>query len=192
MALMERRPGDRLVRRSINGADTPAEARLVRSRPPSLPPFQVLVDAHAVELHRFLVGFLGPDDAEDCLQDTLISALRAYPRLGHGQNLRAWLYTIARRKATDVGRLRGRRPSTRPLGELEPAAQPSVGPHQPADDGLWSSVRMLPEKQRSAVVHRFVMDLDYRSIGERMGISEAAARQNVSEGLRRLRKEMNR
>jgi RNA polymerase sigma factor (sigma-70 family) len=191
MALMERRPGDRLGRRSIDGTDRPAEARRVRARP-SLPPFQVLVDAHAVELHRFLVGFLGPDDAEDCLQDTLISALRAYPRLAHGENLRAWLYTIARRKATDVGRRRGRHPSTRPLGELEPAAEPSVGPHQPADDGLWSSVRMLPEKQRSAVVHRFVMDLDYRSIGERMGISEEAARQNVSEGLRRLRKEMNR
>jgi RNA polymerase sigma factor (sigma-70 family) len=163
-----------------------------RSTHVRLPPFQALVDAHAVELHRFLVGFLGPDDAEDCLQETLISALRAYPRLAHGENLRAWLYTIARRKAADVGRGRIRRPPTRPLGELEPAAEPSVGPHAPADDGLWSSVRTLPEKQRAAVVHRFVLDLDYRSIGERMGISEEAARQNVSEGLRRLRKEMDR
>lgn len=157
-----------------------------------LPPFQALVDAHVVELHRFLVGFLGPDDAEDCLQETLISALRAYPRLTHGENLRAWLYTIARRKATDVGRGRLRRPPMRPLGELGPAAEPSVAPHVPADDGLWASVRQLPDKQRAAVVHRFVLDLDYRSIGERMGISEEAARQNVSEGLRRLRKEMDR
>jgi RNA polymerase sigma factor (sigma-70 family) len=157
-----------------------------------LPPFQALVDAHAVELHRFLVGFLGPDDAEDCLQETLISALRAYPRLAHGENLRGWLYTIARRKATDVGRSRSRRPTTRPLANLDPRAEPSVAPHVPSDDGLWASVRLLPEKQRAAVVHRFVLDLDYRSIGERMAISEEAARQNVSEGLRRLRKEMNR
>jgi DNA-directed RNA polymerase specialized sigma24 family protein len=48
-------------------------------------------------------------------------------------------------------------------------------------------VRDLPAKQRAAVVHRFVLDLDYRQIGERMGTSEAAARQNVSAGLRRLR-----
>ena len=157
-----------------------------------LPPFQALVDAHAVELHRFLVGFLGPDDAEDCLQETLISALRAYPRLAHGENLRAWLYTIARRKATDMGRGRLRRPPIRPLGELGPATEPWMAPHDPADDGLWASVRQLPDKQRAAVVHRFVLDLDYRSIGERMGISEEAARQNVSEGLRRLRKEMDR
>jgi DNA-directed RNA polymerase specialized sigma24 family protein len=34
------------------------------------------------------------------------------------------------------------------------------------------------------------MDLDYRSIGELMGITEEAARQNVSAGLKRLRKEL--
>ena len=50
----------------------------------------------------------------------------------------------------------------------------------------------LPTKQRAAVVHRFVFDLAYREIGERMGISEEAARQNVSAGLRRLRLEVNR
>jgi len=66
-----------------------------------LPPFQRLVDDHAADLHRFLVGCIGPDLAADCLQDTLIAALRAYPRLRHADNLRAWLYTIAHRKATD-------------------------------------------------------------------------------------------
>lgn len=156
-----------------------------------LPPFQTLVDAHAAELHRFLVGFVGVDDAEDCLQETLLSALRAYPRLRNGDNLRAWLYTIARRKATDVGRARRRRP-VRPLDGLEPAREPAELPPGPHDDGLWHAVRGLPAKQRAAVVHRFVLDLDYRAIGERMGTSEEAARQNVSAGLRRLRMEVDR
>jgi RNA polymerase sigma factor (sigma-70 family) len=154
-----------------------------------LPPFQALVDAHAAELHRFLVGSVGIDRAEDCLQDTLLSALRAYPSLRHGNNLRAWLYTIAHRKATDAIRRLGRRPTIR-LDGLAPAAEPSVGAHQPPDDGLWDQVRGLPPKQRAAVVHRFVLDLDYRQVGERMEISEEAARQNVSAGLRRLRMEM--
>ena len=156
-----------------------------------LPPFQALVDAHAAELHRFLVGFVGADDAEDCLQETLISALRAYPRLRNGDNLRAWLYTIARRKATDVGRARRRRPA-RPLDGLPPHAEPASEPMPLPDDGLWATVRQLPDKQRAAVVHRFVLDLDYRAIGQRMGTSEEAARQNVSAGLRRIRKEMDR
>jgi len=156
-----------------------------------LPPFQALVDAHAAELHRFLAGFVGPHDAEDCLQETFIAALRAYPQLAHGGNLRAWLYTIARRKATDLARARSRRPSE-PMDGLAPDAEPRIGPIEAADDGLWVAVRRLPPKQRAALVHRFVLDLDYRAIGERMATSEEAARQNVSAGLRRLRKELDR
>jgi RNA polymerase sigma factor (sigma-70 family) len=151
-----------------------------------IPPFERLVDAHAAELHRFLIGLVGPSEAEDCLQETFMSALRAYPRLGHGDNLRAWLYTIAQRKATDVIRRSSRRP-TRALDGVEPPAAPAS---EPPDDGLWRTVRKLPPKQRAAIVHRFVLDLAYADIGERMGISEEAARQNVSAGLRRLRREV--
>lgn len=157
----------------------------------SLPPFQRLVDDHATELHRFLVGCVGLDLAEDCLQDTLIAALRAYPRLRHGENLRAWLYTIAHRKATDAVRLSARRPSTvqlNGLGSAEPRTPPATIP----DDGLWTAVRELPAKQREAVVHRYVLDLDYRQIAERMGTSPEAARHNVSAGLRRLKTEVDR
>jgi RNA polymerase sigma factor (sigma-70 family) len=155
----------------------------------SLPPFQRLVDDHAVELHRFLVGCVGPDAAEDCLQETFMAALRAYPRLRHGDNLRAWLFTIAHRKATDT--VRSRRPTVA-LDGMGSDAEPRTAPAPLPDDGLWAAVRGLPAKQRAAVVHRYVLDLDYRQIGERMGTSEEAARQNVSAGLRRLRVEVAR
>ncbi|MBW3612381.1 MAG: RNA polymerase sigma factor [Chloroflexi bacterium] len=152
-----------------------------------LPPFASLVEAHAAELHRFLARLVGPADAEDCLQETFMSALRAYPRLRHGDHLRAWLYTIAQRKATDALRRRGRQP-TRDLGGVEPATS---GEPPAVDDGLWRAVRALPAKQRTAVLHRFALDLAYAEIGERMGISEEAARQNVRAGMRRLRKEVS-
>jgi DNA-directed RNA polymerase specialized sigma24 family protein len=157
-----------------------------------LPPFQRLIDDHAAELHRFLAGCVGADQAEDCLQDTLIAALRAYPRLRHADNLRAWLYTIAQRKATDTVRLRARRPRAVQLDGLNPAREPRTGPPVLPDDGLWAAVRDLPAKQRAAVVHRYVLDLDYRQIGDRMGTTAEAARQNVSAGLRRLRTEVDR
>src|SRR5918992_5824176 len=100
------------------------------------PPFETLIDAHAAELHRFLVASVGPTEAEDCLQETFMSALRAYPRLHHTENLRAWLYTIAQRKATDSVRRRARRP-TRDLDGLDPAAPATA---EPFDDGLWQLV----------------------------------------------------
>ena len=158
------------------------------SRGVRLPPFQRLVDDHAAELHRFLVASIGQTDAEDCLQETFLSALRAYPRLRHADNLRAWLYTIAQRKATDAVRARARHP----VSELDEASgQVASDPQPTPDDGLWRSVRALPAKQRAAVIHRYVFDLAYRDVGERMGISEEAARQNVSAGLRRLRREVD-
>ena len=153
-----------------------------------LPPFQRLVDDHAQELHRFLVASVGHLDAEDCLQETLLSALRAYPRLHHADNLRAWLYVIAQRKATDAVRSRQRHRAGVLDGMEERLAAPA---HRSSDDGLWDSVRRLPTKQRAALVHRFVFDLAYGDIAERMGISEEAARQNVSAGLRRLRLEVD-
>lgn len=156
-----------------------------------LPPFQTLVDAHAGEIHRFLVASVGPAAAEDCLQETLLAALRAYPRLRDASNLRAWLYTIAQHKATDAVRRQQRHP-TRGLDEVEPAALGTADEHEPSDDGLWLRVRALPPKQRAAVVHRFVFDLDYKEIGARLGCSQEAARQSVATGLRRLRMEVDR
>ena len=67
----------------------------------SLPPFQRILDAHAPQVQRFLVAAVGRDDADDCFQETFLSALRAYPRLRHRTNLRAWVLTIAHRKAID-------------------------------------------------------------------------------------------
>lgn len=116
-----------------------------------------------------------------------MSALRAYPRLRDASNLRAWLYTIAQRKATDAAR-KWKRFRAQGLDGIDLP----VAAHEVADDGLWLAVRGLPPKQRAAVVHRFVFDLAYREIGERMAITEEAARQNVHAGLRRLRLEIDR
>ncbi len=57
------------------------------------------------------------------------------------------------------------------------------------NDGLWSRVRELPPKQRTALALRYVADAGYDEISEVMGTSEEAARRNVHEALKRLRTE---
>lgn len=140
------------------------------------------MDDHAPAVHRFLASSVPPDEVDDCFQDTFISALRAYPRLSHGSNLRSWVLTIASRKAIDGHRRRARMDvSTDGIPERP-------GPPAPEDDPeLWAAVRKLPAKQRGAVVLRYVTDLSYREIATILGCSEAAARQNVKAGLDRLR-----
>ena len=86
----------------------------------ALPPFQALIDQHRDDIYRFLRASVGPNDADDCFQETFISALRAYPRLRGDSNLRGWLFTIAHRQALDPHRARGRR-GTRATGVVLPA-----------------------------------------------------------------------
>jgi RNA polymerase sigma factor (sigma-70 family) len=149
-----------------------------------LPPFQALLDEHRDDVYRFLVASLGRDEADDCFQETFISAMRAYPRLRDASNLRSWLFTIAHRKTIDAHRARARRAV--PVEEVpEQADAGGVGLN--GEPELWRAVRGLPTKQRAAVLHRYVNDLAYADIGRVMGCSEDAARRSVHEGLKRLR-----
>ncbi len=50
-------------------------------------------------------------------------------------------------------------------------------------------MRALPDKQRTAVALRFVLDADYALIAQTMECTQEAARRNVHEGLKRLRME---
>jgi RNA polymerase sigma factor (sigma-70 family) len=152
-----------------------------------LPPFQTLLDAHGSDVHRFLIASVGPVEADDCFQETWISALRAYPRLASAENLRGWLFTIAHRKALDAHRARRSRPL--PAGDTLPEPQAEPGPEPGCHDDLWQAVAVLPPKQRIAVALRFIVDADYAQIAAMMGTSADAARANVHAALTRLRRE---
>ena len=152
----------------------------------SLPPFQAFLDAHRDDVYGFLVAAAGPDQADDCFQETFVSALRAYPRLRRGSNLRAWILTIAHRKALDAHRRRARRAV--PVADPAAVDGRSSTPAAARDEGLWGAVHGLPERQRAAVLLRFLADLPHRDIAAAIGCSEQAARRSLHEGLVKLRK----
>ena len=151
----------------------------------SLPPFQTVLEEHREAVLRFLAASIGRQEADDVFQETFLAALRAYPRLNRGDNLRGWLLKIASRKAIDAHRARKRAPV--PAEHVDLGAAPSNG--NLPDEALWQAVRALPDRQRTAVVLRFTFDLAYREMGEVMDSSEEAARRNVFEGLKKLREE---
>ena len=152
------------------------------------PPFQAFLDAQRDVVWRYLVSTVGVAEADDCFQETFVAALRAYPRLRPGSNVRGWLLTIAHRKAIDAHRARGRRAV--PVAEVDRG-----GAEDPALRGageepeLWARVRALPPKQRASVVCRFALDLSHAEAAEVIGCSEAAARRSLHEALSKLRKD---
>ena len=148
----------------------------------------MFLDEHRDHVYRFLVATVGRQEAEDCFQETFLSAMRAYPRLRRNSNLRGWVLTIAHRKALDSHRARKRRPV--PSAELPEVVAEGNDPSPDAE--LWTEVKSLPGKQRAAVALRFVSDLPHDEIGRVLGCSEEAARRNVHEGLKKLRLSWNR
>ncbi|MCW3069283.1 MAG: sigma-70 family polymerase sigma factor [Solirubrobacterales bacterium] len=151
----------------------------------ALPPFQRFLDSHRDAVWRFLVYSVGRTEAEDCFQETFIAALRAYPRLRESSNLRAWVLTIAHRKALDAHRGRTRRAV--PVADVVAVDARAEHVTPARDEALWEAVGELPSRQRSAVVLRYVADLPHRDIAAAIGCSEEAARRSLHEGLAKLR-----
>jgi len=148
-----------------------------------LPPFWTLVEAHGDELLVHARRLAGDQYAEDVLQDALLRALRAYPRLRHAQHLRAWLYRVTTTTAIDLHRSRRR--------EVVTDEVPAAATHDSYDEGAFEAlIAPLPDGAQTALRLRFVDDLDYEGIADRLGISAVAARQRVSTAVRTLRERL--
>jgi RNA polymerase sigma factor (sigma-70 family) len=156
--------------------------------PTSPPPFDRFLEAEREVVWRYLLATVGRADADDCFQETFVAALRAYPRLRADSDLRAWVLTIAHRKALDSLRARARR--AQPVADVAAidSRRVAVAATGESDGELWRAVGALPARQRSAVVLRYVADLAHRDIASAIGCSEDAARRSLHEGLTKLRK----
>jgi RNA polymerase sigma factor (sigma-70 family) len=158
----------------------------------TLPPFQHLVDAHWRDVARLAHALAGPIDGDDVAQQAWIQALAAYPRLRTATNLRGWLLTITSRCAMDVHRSRGRRAvpaqDVAAIGEVSGRALVDGPEGDRPDESLWKHVSNLPERQRHAVVLRYVVDLDHAGIAKALGTTPGMSRRLVSDGIATLRK----
>ena len=155
-----------------------------RSMSVKLPPFQALLDEHRVDVYRFLVATAGPSDADDCLPGDLDRGAARVPEAAPGRQ-------PARLAVPDRAEQVDRRPPcARPAGG---AGRGRAGARpRPLPDGddpeLWARLRELPTKQRTAVFCRSVLGMPYDELAVLLESSEDAARRNVHEGLKRLKR----
>lgn len=141
-----------------------------------------------------------PADAEDLAAETFLRAyagLRRYPPARIAElHLRPWLITICLNQWRNQLRTASRRPALTPLPDAsgpEPATAASSGsPERAAERGdaadrLGQALRLLPARQRSAVVLRHIVGLSPAEVAEVLACPEGTARSHVSRGLDRLR-----
>jgi len=111
--------------------------------------FRALTEPHRRELQVHCYRMLGSfQDAEDALQDTLLSAWRALARFDGRASIRTWLYRIATNRCLDALRSASRRPAKEwdiPAFEPpEPTRLGDVAWLEPYPDALLEGAVNLP------------------------------------------------
>lgn len=146
-------------------------------------PFEEVVAEHGAVVMRVCRALLDRDRADDAWSETFLAAMRAYPDLRPGSNIRGWLVTIAHNKSIDQMRRSSRAPQ--PRGDLPDIAFDDE--HREPDGELRAALDALPPKQRGAVIYRYLADLPYAEIALLLDSSQAAARRSAADGIAKLR-----
>ena len=140
---------------------------------------------HAVRLGRFLAQVVSSRPlAEDILQETFVTALGQRDSLDGVRNPEAWLFGIARNHALQA--MRGRRRGWRALQRLareRVASQPDPAEAIAVRDHL---EKHLKAEDRILLVLRYVHGFTSAELGEIVGRSSDAIRQQLSRARRTL------
>ncbi|ARZ68306.1 RNA polymerase sigma factor [Streptomyces sp. HU2014] len=147
-------------------------------------------------VHPRLLGYVrtlvGEPDAEDVASEAWLQIARDLERFtGDADRFRGWAARIARNRALDHIRMRGRRPA---IGgdESELAARPADADtagealESLGTDRTLALIAQLPQDQAEAVVLRVVVGLDAKSAAGVLGKRPGAVRTAAHRGLRRL------
>jgi RNA polymerase sigma-70 factor (TIGR02960 family) len=176
--------------------------------------FRDLVQGHSHELQLHCYRILGSlQDAEDALQETLVSAWRNLGEFGHRSSLRTWLYKIATNRCLSMLRADSRRPRIAPLaprGHLpEPTsagdAPPWLEPYpdvlldhlvdqRPGPEARYetteaislafiTALQLLPPRQRAVLVLRDVLGYHAAEVAQMLD----ATQESVQSALKRAR-----
>ncbi|WP_413803937.1 RNA polymerase sigma factor [Streptomyces iranensis] len=147
-------------------------------------------------VHPRLLGYVrtlvGDGDAEDITSEAWLQIARDLQRFsGDADRFRGWAARIARNRALDHIRMRGRRPA---IGgdeselEFRPSDADTAGEAMEAigTGKALGLISQLPQDQAEAVVLRVVLGLDAKSAATVLGKRPGAVRTAAHRGLRRL------
>jgi RNA polymerase sigma-70 factor (ECF subfamily) len=137
-------------------------------------------------VHPRLLGYVrtlvGEPDAEDVASEAWLQIARDLERFsGDADRFRGWAARIARNRALDHIRMRGRRPAIGGRACVCGEAIESL-----ATDRTLSLIARLPQDQAEAVVLRVVVGLDAKTAAETLGKRAGAVRTAAHRGLKRL------
>lgn len=161
--------------------------------------FALLYDRYAPQLEIFLRRFVRDRSlAEDLLQTTFLSFVRARGRYLPSAGLRGWLYAIAANASRDALRRRGVRreeildenalsgEQSDATAELSTSGELSMRDPNVAR-AVEEALQKLPADQREAVMLHKLHGLSFPEVATALGTSVGAAKVRAHRGYQRLR-----
>ncbi len=154
------------------------DATLARAQAGDSDAFEELVGPHRRELHVHCYRILGSfQDAEDVLQETLLSAWQAIDRFDGGA-LRAWLYRIATNRCLNYLRDASRRPTVTKVADpdtffAEAGSSDEAWWIEPYPDAFLDDVALGPEARveaRESIALSFVAGLQHLPTQQRAAL----------------------
>jgi RNA polymerase sigma factor (sigma-70 family) len=154
-------------------------ARMVNEGDPVA--FSTVYERYRAPLSRYCRSILRqPDDAADAFQNTMMAALAGLERELPSGPLRPWLYRIAHNESIDL--MRRRRTNVELVAEIPSHAETTTDSDVSDQlEALLTDLRVLPERQRGALLMRELAGLEYDQIGRSFDSSSVAARKLVYE-----------
>jgi RNA polymerase sigma-70 factor (ECF subfamily) len=153
--------------------------------------FEMIIRTHSRALFTIAYGILqNREEAEDVVQDALIKAWKSRWRVRDPEKFPAWLSTIARYRARDVFRKRRPLPLAEEMREFSDAPASTSPPSGEMDRQVHTALAGLPELHRTALSLRYLEDMDYRTIENRLGLSNGALRGILGRALAAMRKQL--
>jgi RNA polymerase sigma-70 factor (sigma-E family) len=123
--------------------------------------------------------------AQDLLQEALVKAYAAWPRLRDPSKAEAYVRRTIVTTATSWRRRRSFH--ERPIETVPERSSDDATEQLVVQDALWAELRSLPPRQRAALVLRYYEDLTEAQTAEAMGCSVGTVKSQVSDALTKLR-----
>jgi RNA polymerase sigma-70 factor, ECF subfamily len=140
-------------------------------------------------VHGVVIAHAPSDQADDLVQDVLLSAVAHIAELREPRALGAWLATAARRRAIDALRRR-RAEDALPEEVADRRAAAAPGATAEAHEAL-EALRSLPEAYRETLALRLVDGLSGPEIARKTGLTPGSVRVNLHRGMALLRAKLD-
>ncbi|MBR2038229.1 MAG: RNA polymerase sigma factor [Lachnospiraceae bacterium] len=141
-----------------------------------------VVHTYGNMLFRLCLITLGSaSDAEDVIQETMITYLRKKPEFKDAEHEKAWLITVASNKCKDLLRFRARHP----MIDLEQIQEFAA---EDSDSGILEALMTLPEKFRIVLILYYVEEYRIEDIAKVIGKTPSAVKMRLQKGRSLLEK----